>query len=157
MNECIAHQDGTEAALRAARQICARKKTRLTPQRLQVLQLIWQSHKPLGAYDLIDALAKLSGRPVAPPTVYRALEFLLQMGLIHRIHSLNAFIGCAHPTSPGTEPAQLHYFLICNKCRSVQEIIQQQLTQQLTALTQAQGFALQQQWLEINGLCEHCR
>ncbi|MCK5886619.1 MAG: transcriptional repressor, partial [Alcanivorax sp.] len=89
------HQACVAQALSDAHAICRDENARLTPIRERVLELIWQSHKPLGAYDI---LAKLSsdGHNAALPTVYRALDFLLQHGLVHRIASLNAFVGCAH-------------------------------------------------------------
>jgi Fur family transcriptional regulator, zinc uptake regulator len=74
----------------------------------QVLSLICQSHKPLGAYDLLEKLQEKQGHRIAPPTIYRALEFLLAQGFIHRISSLNAFIACFHP-----EQSHYAYFLIC--------------------------------------------
>src|SRR3954453_3718975 len=90
------HADCVAAALGAAERLCARRGARLTELRRRVLELIWRSHEPIGAYALLDRLGRERGR-VAPPTVYRALEFLIAHGLVHRIASLNAFIGCVHP------------------------------------------------------------
>ena len=78
------------AALSRAEELCTASKARLTPTRKSVLQLLWQSHQPLGAYQLQDQLSVLTGKSIAPPTIYRAIEFLLGLGLIHRIASLNA-------------------------------------------------------------------
>ncbi|MDO6806861.1 transcriptional repressor, partial [Wenyingzhuangia sp. 1_MG-2023] len=76
----------------------------------RVLELIWQSHKPVGAYELLPALAN-DGFNSAPPTVYRALDFLLDLGLVHRLHSLNAYVGCNHPGA--NHPV---CFFICEHC-----------------------------------------
>src|SRR5262245_4876474 len=97
-------------ALSAAEAVCARAGDRLTPLRRRVLELVWASHRPAGAYALLDRLRE-DGRGAAPPTVYRALDFLLERGLIHRIESLNAFVGCAHPGEN-----HLVQFLICRSC-----------------------------------------
>src|SRR5687767_3862769 len=83
-------------ALAAAERQCAAKGARLTEQRRRVLELIWKSHAPVGAHTLLDRLRE-QGVRAQPPTVYRALEFLVENGLIHRIESLNAYIGCAEP------------------------------------------------------------
>ena len=88
-SRCVSH------ALAEAEAICARQGLRLTALRKRVLELVWASHKPLGAYDILGVLSDEDGRRAAPPTVYRALDFLLENGLVHRIASLNAFVGCS--------------------------------------------------------------
>ena len=86
-DHCVAN------ALAAAEQVCATRGLKLTPLRRRVLELVWAGHGPVGAYDLLQALAEGDARAVQPPTVYRALEFLREAGLVHRIDTLNAFIG----------------------------------------------------------------
>jgi Fur family zinc uptake transcriptional regulator len=90
------HEHCVHDALAAAEVLCAKRGVRLTAIRKRVLELVWASHQPLGAYAILDKLTNEGHKP-APPTVYRALEFLLEHGLIHRIASLNAFLGCIHP------------------------------------------------------------
>ncbi|HWV14325.1 MAG TPA: Fur family transcriptional regulator [Cellvibrio sp.] len=143
---CISH------AMTAARQLCSDRGVRLTALREQVLSLIWQSHKPLGAYTLMEMLALASTRRVAPPTVYRALEFLLEEGLIHRINSLNAFIGCPSPT----QKHQSH-FLICQNCSVAVELDSPSLNQKLVDCATEAGFSLTSHSVEINGLCALCQ
>jgi Fur family zinc uptake transcriptional regulator len=87
------------AALSRANNLCLEKGVRLTPTREAVLRLLWQSHQPLGAYQVQGQLSKLTGKSIAPPTVYRAIEFLSDLGLVHRLASLNAYIGCPFPNS----------------------------------------------------------
>ena len=111
------HRRCINAALARANDLCAANNLRLTPTRESVLRLLWQSHRPMGAYQLQDQLAKISGKPIAPPTIYRAVEFLLKVGLIHRIASLNAYIGCPFPNSDHS-----NLFLICNACGSAAEV-----------------------------------
>ena len=139
------------AALNRARELCSAKKARLTPLRESVLQLLWQSHQPLGAYQLQAQLAKLSGKAIAPPTVYRAIEFLLELGLIHRLASLNAYIGCPFP---GSDHSNL--FMICTHCGSAAEVAHNSLNDLLQRASDKANFTLQDQTLELFGLCPNC-
>lgn len=144
-SHCIAE------ALARAEQICATAGARLTPMRRRVLELIWASHKALGAYELLDQLAREGHKP-APPTIYRALEFLLEHRLIHRIASLNAFLGC-------TLPGHVHtgYFLICRACGNTEEVSDSTSLQlAIEQVTQRAGFHMEQGTLELNGLCQNC-
>lgn len=138
-------------ALMQARAICAEQGGRLTPQRQQILELVWREHKPVGAYELLERLHQQNIK-AAPPTVYRALEFLLTHGLIHRIESLNAYTGC---TSPGVP----HHgqFLVCNQCRHVAELDDNAVNRQLDASARKLGFEIERQTVEISGLCPRCR
>lgn len=146
------HQDCIDTALARAQAICAGAGAKLTAQRQMVLQLVWQSHKPLGAYPLMNQLQQLTGKIVAPPTVYRALEFLLEHGLIHRVHSLNAFIGCDHPGQPHS--GQL---LICRTCGDAQELDCDTFSASIQQLVPANGFCAERIMLEITGLCRACQ
>lgn len=139
-------------AIRSARQLCDERGVRLTSLREQVLELVWQSHKPLGAYTLMDMLAQASTRRVAPPTVYRALDFLLEEGLIHRINSLNAYIGCPSPS----QKHQSH-FLICQNCKVAVELDNLQLNQSILDASTSAGFTLASHSVEISGLCPGCQ
>lgn len=151
---CSHHDHGhcISDALAAARQLCLSRGVRLTDLRLQVLELIWQNHKPLGAYTLMDMLAQASTRRVAPPTVYRALDFLLEQGLVHRINGLNAFIGCPTPN----HQHQSH-FLICRQCGVAVEMEQPALAQHILDAAQAVGFSVESQSLEVMGRCVACQ
>jgi Fur family transcriptional regulator, zinc uptake regulator len=146
------HHHCINDAIQSARQLCDERGVRLTSLREQVLELVWQSHKPLGAYTLMDMLAQASTRRVAPPTVYRALDFLLEEGLIHRINSLNAFIGCPSPS----QKHQSH-FLICQKCNVAVELDNMQLNQSILEAAINAGFTLASHSVEINGLCPSCQ
>lgn len=145
-NHCI------ESALLAARELCISRGVRLTSQREKVLELIWQSHKPLGAYTLMDMLAESAGKRVAPPTVYRALDFLLEQRLIHRINSLNAYLGCP---SPGVQHPS--HFLICRQCGVAVESGAENIAAQLSAAAAQAGFSCESQSVEIVGLCHDCQ
>lgn len=145
------HQACVSHALADARAICRKLNARLTPIRERVLELIWQSHKPLGAYDIL-AMLGTEGHNAAPPTVYRALDFLLQHGLIHRIASLNAFIGCTH--------AGEHHrgtFLICRQCGNVLELATPEVSKAVEDAAAAESFRPEDITLEVAGLCPRCQ
>jgi len=160
----VAHQDAIayqshdhhhciEGAMKAARQLCRQRGVQLTGQREAVLRLVWQSHRPVGAYDLLGQLPdSRNGRKPAPTTVYRALDFLREHGLVHRLDSLNAYIGCPHP-------GQQHdgVFLICRHCRHVQELPGERVHQALKPLLTAQGFSPDALLMEIPGVCPRCQ
>ena len=145
------HDHCIHDALEAARNLCLSRGVRLTDLRLQVLELIWQNHKPLGAYTLMEMLAKANTRRVAPPTVYRALDFLLEQGLIHRINVLNAFIGCP---SPGTKHQS--HFLICRACGVAIELDKPTLSQQILQVVKEAVVTVETQALEVSGRCANC-
>ena len=139
-------------ALRHAEQVCARRARKFTPVRRQVLQALLSSHRPLGAYEVIDELAKSMPRP-APITIYRALDFLMENGLVHRIESRNAYLACAHDHDAAATVA----FLICDACGSVGEIPAAPMAQSLNLAARATGFAPKLSVVEITGTCAHCQ
>jgi Fur family transcriptional regulator, zinc uptake regulator len=133
-----------------AEKVCAAGAQRLTPIRRKVLQALAASHKPLGAYDIMDAIG---GPRPAPITVYRALEFLIALGLVHRIASRNAFLACVNNHRTGALVA----FLICEGCGAVGEAPGAAVGQSLTAAARGAGFTPKMSVVEITGLCAHCR
>lgn len=145
------HTRCEHAAMAQARNVCQARAARLTPTREAVLQLIWQNHRPIGAYAIIEQLAQLSGKRVLPPTVYRAIDFLLDLGLIHRIASLNSFIGCPFPGS-----AHSDLFLVCRVCGSVAECSAEGINSAIAATAARAGFTAESQAVEILGVCPQC-
>jgi Fur family transcriptional regulator, zinc uptake regulator len=139
-------------ALAHAERVCELRAQKFTAVRRQVLKALLSSHKPLGAYEVIDQLAKSMPRP-APITVYRALDFLMENGLVHRIESRNAFLACAHDH----DSAAMVAFLICERCGSVGEIAAAPMAQSLSAAARATGFAARMSVVEIAGVCAHCQ
>lgn len=144
------HNTCIKSALERADQICIKKSLRLTPIRKKVLELIWQSHKPIKAYDL---LAKLSSDShiEKPPTVYRALDFLLENHLIHKIESSNAYIGCEidHQVLDSK-------FFVCDQCEEVKEMHEPKLNKTLLETSRKQGFIPSQTSIEVHGICARC-
>jgi Fur family zinc uptake transcriptional regulator len=145
------HGHCVEEALDRADSLCDAQGARLTELRRAVLELVWRGHEPVGAYALLDAL-KREHPNAAPPTVYRALEFLAAHGLIHRIESLNAYIGCDHPERP-----HAGQFLICAKCSAAAELDDPSVTRALSKSAGGLGFAVMRQTVELSGLCPSCR
>lgn len=145
-DHCVSH------ALAEADSLCARQGVRLTALRKRVLELVWQSHKPLGAYDILAVLSEQDGRRAAPPTVYRALDFLLENGLVHRIASLNAFIGCSHPEHP-----HQGQFLICRSCHTAIELENAAVSDAIAAAAASVDFQAEAQTVEVVGICAPCR
>jgi len=144
------HERCIKEALREAEQVCQERDVSLTPIRKRVLEMVWKGHKPVKAYEIIDNFAGRN-KPAKPPTVYRALDFLLENGLVHRIESQNAFIGCAHPIE-----GHAASFLICTDCQEVEEIDSRQLDLSIDKLARDKGFEVQYKTVEVYGLCPAC-
>jgi len=144
----------TDTLLSHAGLICAGRGARLTDLRRQVLGLILDAEGPTGAYDLLDRL-RGTRRTAAPPTVYRALDFLLEQGLIHRVERLSAFVGCvSHGADQHGHAAQ---FLICRRCGQVTEIDDPALAHALSEAAARTGFTVGKATIEAEGQCAACR
>ena len=145
------HQHCIESALQRAEKVCRESGARFTSARRRVLELIWQNHHVVSAYDLLAQLQK-DDPSAKPPTVYRALDFLLEQGLIHRVSSMNAFTrcDCRHESSD-------FQLMICNGCKRVQEIHIPDLPESLKQYAQSQNFNTSGAIVEIHGLCQHCQ
>ncbi len=139
------------ARLARAEAACAESGARLTAIRRDVLRLILQSDEPIGAYALLDGLRALTGAG-KPPTVYRALDFLLAQGLIHRVERLNAFVGC-HDEAAHHHAAQ---FLICRTCGRVTELEEATVESAIIAAARSRGFAPSRVTVEVDGVCQAC-
>jgi Fur family transcriptional regulator, zinc uptake regulator len=145
------HGRCVDDALRKAAMLCARRGARLTDLRRRVLELVWQGHAAVKAYDILDELGSAESS-AKPPTVYRALDFLIAHGLVHRLESLNAFVGCPEPDS-----AHEGQFLICDGCGTVREFEAPAILTAITEQAAAQDFAVARQTVEVRGLCRPCR
>lgn len=144
------HHRCVRNALSDAETLCRQRGLRLTATRRRVLELIWQSHRPSGAYELLEQLAA-EGRKPSPPTVYRALDFLLAHGLIHRISSRNAYVGCSRPRE--THTAQI---FVCDRCGVAVEQADGSLSRLIRRNAAGLRFRIRAQTVEVAGLCPHC-
>ena len=93
---CEEHRDCIDKAMEIAEQTCSEKQIKFTNLRRKILRMIWEGHGPKKAYDLLSQL-QLTNQSAKPATVYRTLEFLIENGFVHKVNSLNAFVGCSHP------------------------------------------------------------
>lgn len=152
------HTQCRRNALRQAEDQCQQHGARLTDVRRKVLDILWDDHRPISAYDILHRLNALAlaenptARPAAPPVVYRALDFLIGHGLAHKLASLNAFIGSAHPgRRSGVQ------FFICRACQTVAEVRSPGIGTEITAAAAELGFEVQAPVVEVEGLCPRCR
>ena len=140
-----------ECALTRAQRICTMRGARLTPVRRLVLDLILRADQPTGAYALLAQLQRGRGK-LGPPTVYRALDFLLAQKLIHKIETSSAFIACGDVEHPHESQ-----FMICEDCGATEEMQDEGIVQSLRQLGEGRGFAVERQVIEVRGLCPACR
>lgn len=157
--------------LAAAKEQCTSTGARFTALRQQIYQLVLEANKPIGAYDLITQLQQMRSlesdisdetskgsskkqapKNVAPPTVYRSLEFLLGEGLIHQLTSINAYVPCCHPRAQHTAA-----FLICEQCQRVQECSSLPVQEMMGFAEQDIGFVVARSVIELSGLCQTCQ
>ena len=134
-----------------ARDFCDQKGARFTPLREKVYQIMLEKKQPMGAYELLDNL-KETESSAKPATVYRALDFLLDFGLIHKLESTNSFVACHHYGC--NHPVQ---FLICDSCGDVTEIQSEGIEDTLNAQAKTYGFLVSKQTIEAHGLCTDCQ
>ncbi|MBS0555947.1 MAG: transcriptional repressor [Proteobacteria bacterium] len=144
------HTHNAKAFVREVTDVCEARGLRLTQIRQQVLELIAAADKPVKAYDLLDQL-KNDRSNAAPPTVYRALDFLIENGFIHKLESINAYVGCHHPSVVHQVP-----FLICDVCESATEVCDERVSGLLNDQARALGFRARAQTLEVHGVCKRC-
>ncbi|AFC85395.1 transcriptional repressor [Frateuria aurantia] len=144
------HRDAA-GMIRVIEQASEERGLRLTPLRKEVLVLVAEAGKPVKAYDLLDKLRETHGN-AAPPTVYRALDFLLEQGFIHKLESINSYVSCHHPAEHHQVP-----FLICDSCSSAQEVCDPRVADLIESQAQTFGFKPQAQTLEVHGTCRDCQ
>lgn len=141
------HSECRATALQTAEALCAQKGVKWTAQRRKTLEILLESHVAMGAYDVLARLDQ-AGLGSKPPVAYRALGFLVEHGLAHKIERLNAFVACAHPSD--THQAA---FMICRSCKQVAEFTP---VGSLEAAARAAGFVIEHTVIEAEGLCPDC-
>jgi len=145
------HRSCVAASLNAAEALARQHKLRLTARRREVLKIIARSHRPLGAYEVLAALGRGRRQTPKPPTVYRALEFLVSQGLVHRIDSKNAFVACFRPSH-----AHRAHFFLCENCGCASEVTGESLGAALASCAREAGFEVTRETVEIAGRCRAC-
>lgn len=134
-----------------AQSLCQKRGVRMTPQRAEVLRLMAEQYGAISAYDLLDKL-RISEPQAKPPTVYRALDFLLEQGFIHRVASNNSYVVCPH----FEHPSHTSVMLICDHCASVSERHAEGVEKLIGTQAKLAGFTLRHTVIEVHGLCEKC-
>ena len=152
---------GTDADCRGRRSVrervalavslCEGRGVQMTELRRRVLELLWASGRPTGAYELMETVKLRDSRPIAPPTVYRTVHFLMAQGLVSRIESLNAYVPCAHP-----ERDHDCLFFICNGCRASVELEDPRIGGLLAEDAAVLGFVATRRTVEVQGTCARC-
>jgi Fur family zinc uptake transcriptional regulator len=153
-SRAFAHHDHAHCAdgvLALAEMVAADRGARLTPVRRRVLEILLEAHRALGAYDVLQRLAA-EGFGNQPPVAYRALDFLVENGLAHRIRRLNAFTACMRPGE-----AHAAAFLICRACNAVAEAPAAPVRAALDAAAADLGFVIERSNIEALGMCPACR
>lgn len=147
------HVHGAEDMMARVENACSERGLRLTPLRRKVYALITEHGRPVKAYDLMQQVRSIEEGPAAPPTVYRALDFLIAHGFVHRLETLNAYVPCPHPQ----EEAHGSQFLICERCLQTRELDDSSIQLRLQQQARAQGFEPNRHTVEVYGLCAQCQ
>ncbi len=140
-----------ESSISRVFDICKKNNIVFTEIRKIVYEIIIKYNKPIKAYEVLDELRDVLGKTSHPPTVYRAIDFLIENGFIHKLSSINSFVGCFHP--------KIHkecYFLICKKCNIYQECCDNDLTKNISKTAKKNDFIVSNTTLEIEGHCQDC-
>ena len=141
-------QAGVEAAERA----CRDRHVQFTRIRRSVLETLWRAEHPLGAYEIMSVLEQADGQRLSPPTVYRALEFLVEQRFISRIETKNAYVPCSHPDHP-----HACVFFICDRCGSSAEVENPAIEYMCDRDAEALGFHIGKRVVELQGMCATCQ
>lgn len=145
------HQACIRDAIAAAEARCRDRRIKLTSHRRRVLEILAERHAAIGAYDILARMSA-EGSALAPMAVYRALDFLLDLGLAHRLASRNAYVACCRPAR-----AHAALFLICEDCAGIAELEDETVAGALARSVEIEGFAMKQGIVEILGRCRSCR
>tara|TARA_B100001057_G_C22742380_1_gene908320 strand:+ start:238 stop:726 length:489 start_codon:yes stop_codon:yes gene_type:complete len=146
------HTDCIQKALKHADEVCQLHRVKLTSQRRRVLELVWGSHKPIGAYELLDLLCERDGKRPAPMTVYRALDFLIEQGLVYRLASLNAYVGAS-----SSSDAHNACFFVCDDCGQAAEVTDDDVEKAISEKANRIGFIVNLNTVEVSGRCLRCK
>ena len=167
MNRCENHGDCVRRVMDFAGELCREKGLRLTPLRRRVLETVSGDHRPMKAYKVLAAVSasgssasggsvgdgSVSGSSAMPPTVYRALDFLMENGLVHKLHSSSSYYACFHPASRHAEC----FFLICSECGGAEEFCGDGLKEAIDGAARGEGFEKSGAVVEVLGTCRECK
>lgn len=149
---CACHETDNTSVIERAERLCRERDVQFTPLRREVLETVAARSRPLGAYDIAERMSG-AGRKIAAVSVYRALDFLTEQGLVHRIASRNAFVSCGH--AHGARDGLL--FLICRSCGGIDEMTSPAIDTELERTLAGAGFTPTSRIIEVEGECGACR
>lgn len=145
-----------EEIIQKTMMLCASTGAKLTIKRQHVLLVLLSTPVPLSAYEIAEQYKKRFDEALPVMSVYRIMHFLIQERLVHKLETANRFIACAHIACD--HPHEIPQFLICDRCKMVQEVdIEKRIMEELAHSIEHTGFTLASQQLELHGLCENCR
>ena len=139
------------ASISRVDEICRSNNLGFTDIRRQVYEIIIKNNKPIKAYEILDEIRNITNKPSHPPTVYRAIDFLIENGFVHKLNSINSFVGCFHPKTH-----EECYCLICKKCNLYQECCDDSLKDRISKTAVHNKFVISNTTLEIEGHCLDC-
>lgn len=148
--------DNLNSILATAKATCAEQGVKLTSKRENVLTCIISSDEAISPYELAEIYKEQYGQTMPAMSVYRILDFLVELSLVHKLTSANKYIACSHISCSHSH--QSPQFLICENCQSVKEIgINHSVLEQLKDSVEKTGFVLTTQQIELKGLCKNCQ
>jgi len=151
MSSYLKNSKDVDLSISSVVEFCEINNLDFTKIRKKVFEIILNYKKPIKAYKILDGLSDIDKKILHPPTVYRAIDFLINNGFVHKLNSINSYVGCFHPN--------IHkecYFLICKKCNVYQECCNDELTNKIVKTAKHNNFTVSNTTLEIVGHCHDC-
>ena len=145
------HRKCSKKVIQNAEETCLKFSLNFTPIRKKVLEIISSNHKPSRAYDLLEKLRD-DGFCDKPPTIYRALDFLIENKIVHKLNTINAYVACFDE-----ESEEISCFLICEMCQEIEEFHNKNLNKVLTNIGKKRGIEIKNLNLEIGFKCQECK
>lgn len=150
MKKCGDHKNCLKDLEKKIEITCQEQNLKFTDLRREVFLIISKNHGMIKAYDILAQMRK-KNPSTEPPTVYRALDFLMENNFVHKINSLNSYVTCYHLVDEG-----FCFFLICSKCGSVEESLDSRFSDLIFSSAKKHKFLFQKSSLEIEGVCNKC-
>ncbi len=144
------HKECSKTVIEHAKEVCRKGSLNLTPIRKKVLEIVASNHKPARAYDLLAKL-KEGGFSDKPPTVYRALDFLIEHKMVHKLNTINAYVACFN-----NETEEVSCFLICEKCQDIEEFQDEGIIKAIANISKSKNIDVRNINLEISFKCDQC-
>jgi Fur family zinc uptake transcriptional regulator len=125
---------------------------KLTSLRKTVLFILWEDRRPLKAYEILEKLSVLKENSTAP-SIYRALDYFLHYGVVHKIESIQSYTLCESPDKQ--LPSEV--LMLCSQCNGVKEVYSEDIRTWVQRLAKENQFCLGQAPIELKGVCKSCQ